>query len=62
MERSHLALFSVLLMIVAGVFFVLSWSDWGGFRIPLLAIVFAAISLAGGILTIITYALSAKDK
>jgi uncharacterized protein (DUF486 family) len=60
MERLHLAVFSVLLLILSCLFFGLCWLGDDGVRPSLITIVFAVISLSGGVLTMISYALSAR--
>ncbi|HGM4777336.1 TPA: hypothetical protein ACKPXU_004046 [Serratia marcescens] len=60
MERLHSAVFSVLLLIMACLFFGLYWYGDDSLRPSLITIVFAVISLTGGVLTMISYALSAR--
>ncbi|BEM75573.1 hypothetical protein SME36J_49960 (plasmid) [Serratia marcescens] len=60
MERLHLAVFSVLLLIMACLFFGLYWYGDDSLLPSLITIVFAVISLTGGVLTMISYALSAS--
>jgi hypothetical protein len=62
MERLHSAVFSVLLLIMACLFFGLYWLGYDDLHPSLITIVFAVISLTGGVLTMISYALSAKRK
>ncbi|AWO81789.1 hypothetical protein C1N78_24750 (plasmid) [Serratia marcescens] len=60
MERLHSAVFSVLLLIMACLFFGLYWLGDDVLRPSLITIVFAIISLIGGVLTMISYSLSAR--
>lgn len=60
MDRLHSAAFSVLLLIMAYLFFGLYWLDGYGLRPSLITIALAVISLTGGDLTMISYALSAR--
>lgn len=62
MEKLHSAVFSVLLLIMACLFFGLYWLGDDVLCPSSITIVFAFISLTGGVLTMISYVLSSKEK